>query len=234
MIDIEPSVTYLMEDDDWLRTVAIGGALSVLGFLIVPVFIVYGYVVETIRHGLADDPDPPEFEDWGELLVYGLKAGVIGFVYMLVPIAVAAVTVGSAFLAFATGTDASVSAGLAGLLGGLALSAILSLVFGYFGVVGIVNFANEGRVGAGFDVSRITSVALEADYAVAFLLSVGVFIVAGAIGSVLSTIPLLGWIISAFLLFYAQVVAGHMWGRGFAAATELEPETPVEDTDVAV
>jgi hypothetical protein len=203
---LEESVTYPMERDDWVTTVLVGGVLILLGFLVVPVFAAYGYVVQTIRGSLSGAPEPPAFDDWGRLLVDGVQAWLITVVYLFVPAVVGAVAVGGSAVAILTGGDVGTAVGVGGLLLGFALSALLSLVFGYFAVVGVVNFAREDRFAAGFDFGVIRAVALHREYAVA-------------------------WLLSPFASFYAAVVAADLWADGFAGAHTATAGTarPAED-----
>lgn len=224
MDSITESITYPTENEDWMKTVVIGGLLMLFGFLLVPLFIVYGYLVRAIRESLDDDPEPPVFDEWGELLVDGLQAWVIGLVYMVIPLVVMGVTVGGAVVAMATGTDAGVAAGLSALLAGLLVSFVLFLVFGYLAVAAVVNFASEGRLGAGFDVGVIRKVAFSRDFAIAWLTAVAVFLVSGIVVGVLNAIPFLGFILGSFLTFFVAVVAANIWAAGFASAIDA-PET---------
>lgn len=231
MQGIMDAITYPTEREDWLKTVLIGGALVWFGFLLVPLLLVYGYVIETIRAGLADEPRPPAFEEWGELFVDGLKAWVIGIVYMLVPLIVAGVTIGGSVATMATGGDVAVATGLGSLFVGLAVTLLLSLAFGYLAVAALVNFAREGQFGAAFDFGVIKTVALDRDYAVAWLASVGVFFVA----SFVNGIPFVGWLLAPFVGFYAAVVAAALWADGFAQALESSADTGhAADRDPAV
>jgi hypothetical protein len=167
------------------------------------------------------------------MFVDGIQAWVIGIVYLLVPIIVGIVTVGGALVSIATGGD--VGASLAGLMGGLAISSLLALVFGYVGVVAIVNFARKDSFGAAFEFGTILSVATDARYAVAWLVSVLVFVGVGIVTGALGVVPVLGWVVSALLAFYAQVVAANLWGVGFAEATADGRDTDIgERGDVAV
>jgi hypothetical protein len=127
-------------------------------------------------------------------------------------------------LAFATESNAGVGLGLVGLLGGLSLTLVLSLVFGYVAIIGVANYAHEGSFGDGFDIDAIRTVALDGAYAVPFVVGVAFLFVAGAVASFVASIPLLGvlGILGAFLTFYAQIAAGRLWGRGFAAARGLD------------
>lgn len=211
---IEGAFTYPTDRDDWIKNLLIGGVLTFLGFLLIPLFVVYGYMVRSIRDSIEGEPEPPAFDDWGTLLVEGLQAWLIGLVYMLVPLIVAMVTVGGSIAAMATGSRAGTGVGMAGLFGGLALSAVLALVFGYVAVAAIVNFAHEGRFGAGFDVGRLREIALDADYAIAWVVSIVGFIVAGVVGS----IPVIGFVLGPFVAFYAAVVAARLWAGGYVDA----------------
>lgn len=209
-------VKYPMESDDWIKTNLIGGVLIFFGFLLIPLFFVYGYIIETIGGWLADDSAPPVFDDWGELLGSGVQAWLISIVYLLVPLIVAGVTIGGSITAMATGSEIGAAAGTGSLFVGLTVSAILSLAFGYLSVVALVNFAREGRFGAAFDFGVIKTVALDQDYAIAWLVSVGVFALVGIVGMV----PFLGWIITPFATFYAAIIAANLWASGFTQALE--------------
>lgn len=218
MASLGDALEYPTENDNWVKTILIGGALSIFAFLLIPIIFVYGYIVEVIRHSLDGDPTPPEFEDWGDLLVDGLQALVIVIVYLLIPAIVAAVTVGGSVMAMATGTRGGAAAGVAGLLFGFLISLVLALVFGYVAVAAVVNFAREGSLGAAFDFGTLRPILFDSDYAVAWALSVAVFFAVGIVTGVLNLIPVIGAIIGAFLGFYAQIVAARLWADGYSAA----------------
>lgn len=220
MVDIGDSLTYPMESEQWIKTILIGGILSIFGFLIIPLVLVYGYIIQVLRARYDGQPEPPEFGDWGGLLSDGLKAVVIGVVYLLIPGIVGAVTVGGSMLAFLTGTEAGVATGFAGLFGGFIISFILGLVFGYIAVAAVLNFAHKGEIGAGFEFGTIKELISSREYAFAWLAAVGVFIGMSVISGFLNMIPLLGMIVSAFLFFYAQIVAAYLWADGFTEVIE--------------
>ncbi|WP_348613072.1 DUF4013 domain-containing protein [Halobaculum rarum] len=226
MPQISDAVTYPTEHDDWVTTILIGGVLSTFGFLLLPLLPVYGYVVRVIRHSLEDDPRPPTFGDWEELVVDGAKAILVGAVYMLIPGIVGVVTVGGSMVAIATGTRGGAATGIAGLVVGGLLTAVLSLLFGYVAVAAVVAFADEQRVGAAFDLDVLKPVVLSGAYATAWAFSVAVFIGASVLVGVLNGIPILGAVIGAFVFFYAQVVAARLWAGGYVdARTEADGTT---------
>jgi hypothetical protein len=195
-------------------TTLVGGVLLVLGFLLIPLFLVYGYVVEVIRSSGTGSTEPPTFDDWESLLIDGLKAWAIGIVYMLVPILVAVITVGSVLVSLVTNGNVGMAAG--GLLVGFTLSTVLAVVFGYVATAAIVNFAREGRLSAAFDFTVLRQIIFHREYAVAWLVSVVVVTVAGIIGS----LPVIGWFLAPFVAFYALTVAGNLWSGGVSAALD--------------
>lgn len=226
MTSIEDAITYPTERDDWIVTVLIGGVLSLLSFLVVPLFLVAGYVVRAIRANLEGEPEPPSFGDWGELLVEGLKAVVIGFLYMLIPFVVMGFTAGTAMMAMATGGDAGMAAGLGGMMLGMLVSFVLFVAFGYLSAVAVVNFAREERFGAAFDFGVVRDVAFDGDFAVAYLISIAVFVAA----SLVNLVPIIGSLVAVFASFYATIVAANLWADGFTTA--LDADGPSETADV--
>lgn len=232
---IDDALSYPTEDDDWIKTVLIGGVLTFFGFLIIPIMLVYGYLVNVIRRTTAGDPEPPEFEEWGQLLTDGAQGFIIVFVYMLIPLIVAVVTVGGAMLAFFTGGEAGAFAGLGTILFGMFLTFVLSLVFGYIAGAAFVNFAREGEIGAGFDFGTLTAVMFDSSYIIAWLIAAAVLIGAGIINAILGSIPMIGSFLGAFVMFYAMVVGITLLADGFDDAMEgPDIEAEVEGADTAV
>lgn len=217
---IEDAFTYPVERDDWVKTVLIGGVLTFLGFLLIPLFVVYGYVVRAIRTSIDGDTEPPAFEDWGTLLVTGFQAWLIGVIYLLIPAIVAFVTIGGSIMAMATGGDLGAGVGVAGLFGGLAVTFVLSLVFGYLSVGAIVLFARQDQFGAAFDFGQLRDLVLTTDYAIAWVVAIVVFIVAGIVAS----IPLIGFIIGPFATFFAAVIAARLWAGGYIDAMDNDTQ----------
>jgi hypothetical protein len=227
-IDLEWIATYPTNSDDWIRTVLIGGLLTLASVLVVPAFPLYGYLLRVLRGGMTEAAEPPVFDDWGTLFREGIVAFAIVIVYQLIPLLVMAVTVGGSLAAIATGSDAGATAGVAGLLGGLALSALLALVFGYVTLIGVANYAHTGRAGAAFDLDVIRAVAVDGAYAVPWLYGVVALIAANVVAGVLNVVPILGAIVGVFVFFYAQMIAAWLWGKGFGDATGAGGDRPSE------
>ena len=227
---LNESVNYLRNSDDWLTTVIIGGVLGLLSVFVVPTFLVLGYVMRVLRRTMRDDEEPPVFDDWGDLLVDGLKAFVVAFVYALVPglVALAFGVVGFFGVVGGAGAD---SGGLAALgsvtiLVGLLFAFVLGLVAAYVTPAALANYAEKDRIGAGFAVGDLRPVLTSGQYATAWLTAVAVLVGAGILAGVVGAIPflgvLLGPVAGALLGFYATVAAYYIVGRAWGDLHEIE------------
>lgn len=222
---IEEAIDYPRSGDDALTKILIGGVLGMLSVLIVPAFLLLGYYVRVLRFVEDDVETPPAFEEWGELLVDGVKAFAIGFVYSLVPLAVIAITAGGTIAAAVAG-DVPPGA-IAGAFLGFAVGGILWLVAWYVIPAALASFASEGRLGAAFDWSVLSGVLTSSRYAVGWLVALVFFVVAGVIVGILNVVPPLGFVVGAFVNFYVGVAAAYIYGHAFvdASAGEVPPET---------
>jgi hypothetical protein len=210
---LSDALRYPANSDGWIRTILIGGLLTVLSVLILPWFLLQGYYVRVLHGVTNDDPVPPRFDEWGDLLVDGLKLFVLN---VLVTIVFLGVQVAAAALADAGSFLSAPPTGPAGP--GSAPSALV--IFGLFGVILLIsyvvpamfaNFAREDSLAAAFDVSAIRAGALTREYLIAWVLAVVVGVVLGFVASLLSLL-----LVGLFGLFYVQVVTYYLFGRGFA------------------
>jgi len=237
---IEASLNYLRESDDAVVTLLIGGVLLLASPLLIPAFAVLGYVVRVLRRTADGDDEPPVFDAWGELLVDGLKAFVVAFVYSLLPLSVVAVAVGlsiGTLVAVPGGETAGVGTvvvGLIVLVAGL-VSLLASLVGLYVTPAALAAVADSGRVGDGFALGALWGVISKRAYATGWL-TAAVVVLAGSLAvGVLSVVPILGTIAGLFVQFYALVAAAAVVGWTWADvrpvtvdSTEPEPaERPV-------
>ena len=91
-MDIGKSFGYAFEDDQWIPKILIAAAILlggiVLGIFVIPAFLaaflLSGYGVEITRRVINGNPQVlPEWDNWGDLIIDGLKVWVIGIVYAL-------------------------------------------------------------------------------------------------------------------------------------------------------
>lgn len=220
---IGDTIEYPLEGDDAVGTLIIGGALYLLSPLVVPSIIVGGYSVAVCRNVLAGEPEPPAFEDWGQLAIDGLYVVAISLLYWLPALVVGAgATMGYLLLGVALGFD---SAGLAGIgflfvVFGVMLALAYSLVVGYVLPAAIVNYARTDDLSAAWDVDTLRTLATSGDYAKAWVIGAVILFAANSAGSSLV------WILVGFLvLFYGQVAAMYAFTRGGMDALNIDPPT---------
>lgn len=209
------ALSYPRNSSDWIPTILIGGVLSALSVLILPVFIVQGYAVRVLRSAAKGEEAAPSFTDWGGLVVDGLKLLVVNVAYGLVVFVPMAIAMFALFgiSSVVTGPDTGASSAAVGIVGFLvlALVGLFGLLVGYFAPAGFANFAVEDSIGAAFDVSTIVAAATTGEYFKGWLLAIVVAVVLGLVGSALTVV-----VVGIFVLFYAQVVSYYLFGRGFA------------------
>lgn len=230
---ISDSITYLRNSDEVVETVLIGGVLSILSFLLVPLFIVLGYLVRVLRRTMNGDDEAPVFEDWETLLIDGLKAFAITLVYGFVPAVVGFVLVGGGVAAALSGDSGALIGGLSILVGGL-LSLALALAAWYVIPAATANFAETGRLASGFDIDTLRPVLLSGTYATGWLLALGVLVAGGVVVSVLNVVPVLGAIVGVFVSFYATVAAYYIIGHTWADLHPVETRSEEAVTDQPV
>lgn len=219
---LSDALYYPSRSDDALMTVLIGGVLSILSFLLIPILFVFGYFLRVLEHTVDGDDEPPVFDDWGELGMNGLLAFVVTVLYYLVP------TVAFFVLGGASALTGSGDLAAAGVAIAVLVSGVLFVALTYVYPAAITNFARTGSIGDAFAFGDISAVVLSSDYlaawVVGFIIFVGGFVVIG----VLSIIPILGTIVGVFVNFYIQVAAYRVFGQAFRRAAESE------ETDVSI
>lgn len=212
---ITDSLTYLRESDGWVKTVVLGGFLTLLGFLVVPTVLVAGYLVRVLRGTMHGDDDAPRFDDWGDLAGDGLRAFAIAVVYGLLPTLLLAATVAFAGLLAGPGPRSGLIVGGVTLVGGL-LALAFGLLAAYIVPAAVANYAEQGAFRSGFAVDDLRPVLTSGTYATAWVLGFAVVFGAALVAAVLNVVPLLGTVVGAFVSFYAITAAyyivGHAWG----------------------
>lgn len=228
---ISDSLDYLRTGEGWERTALIGGLLAFFSFLLVPGFLVMGYLLRVLRATMHDDEaDPPVFDDWMDMGVDGLKASVIALVYGFVPGVILLAAFAFGFAGLASGSDAgALTGGLVLLVGGL-VALVLGLAVAYVVPAAVLNYAATDRLGAGFAVGELTPLLVDGKYMTAFAYAFAVSLAVGVVSGLLNAIPLLGAVAAAFLGFYAAVVVAYIYGTAYAEMRAVEvPDEPAVD-----
>lgn len=211
-MDFGRAFSFPLEDPDWIRKIVITGLISlipILGWLYLA-----GWTIEVLRRVLRQDPTPlPDEIDFGNLMVEGLKALVISFVYSLPMILLVLPVIFTPLLTSGGGEDTMALAttlvtccctGLM-LLYGLALAVLVP--------AGLANYAATGDLGAAFRVGELIGMVRAAPGAY-------VLVIAGAIVvGILTSIATAALIIGAFLVAaYGQAVNAHLYAQAYTEA----------------
>ena len=239
-MDIGKSFTFVFEDDQWIVKILIAAAILLLGILfswmlLIPLILASallgGYSIEIIRKVLRGEVDSlPEWDNWGELLMDGLKVIVIGIVYAL-PLIILSVCLGvpiGAFSEDAAGASSFLSFCLScfALLYAIALSLVYPAALAFF--------AAEGEMSAAFRFGEVFGFVRDniGTYLVTFVMSW----VAQFIGNLGSLVCGIGWLVT---WPYAIMVTGHLYGQAYveakgqamAVAPVVEEEAVIFESD---
>lgn len=227
---LEDGLSYPLTGDSALARIVIGGLLGFGSFLIIPAFALLGYLVWVLGGAARGEEEPPAFENWGEMIVDGLKATVVALVYGIVPFALVFFSIFVIAGGGASGSDAA-----AGILGGIGvigmLVSLLAMFLLYYLIpAALTNMALEDSFDAAFDFATIKQAVLSVDYLVAWLIP---FLLAAVVNVVVFAlaVTIVGLVVVPFLQFYVQVAAFYMFGAAFGkvvggADAHGEFETP--------
>jgi len=189
---------------DWMKVIELG-ILFLLSFLIVPAFLALGYSFRALKATIAGLDELPDFDEWVDMLIDGLKVFAVTIVYMIIPIIVIVVTMGLSSpaalpIGYPNMTDLAIMQPGMGI--GILIAFILAILFGLLLTVAIAHMAFNDSLGAAFQIGEILNIISEigwVDYVIWYI----AVIIIGGIGFVASfiigIIPLIGPIISFVL-----------------------------------
>lgn len=150
--------------------------MGILGFILALVasFVFYGYLFRVIRATLAGANDLPNFDDWGDMLMGGLKVLIVNVIYglifgilaaipFLIFILVISMVGGSVASSVLTGTGISTIMSYGFNVWVLYLAIIimylimmvLGILFAIMVPMGIANMAYTGHIGSALSFSEI-------------------------------------------------------------------------------
>ena len=194
-----------------VESTAILAIASIIGFIFT--LVLSGYSVDVIKKGIESSNDFPII-DLKANLINGIKAIIIGIVYMIIPIIIA-IALMAIFGVIGAGIDHAVaSLGIASII-----VFIIFILFGIFEMIGLARFANTGELGEALnfgavfeDVKRIGILNIIAFIVVLIIIA----IIASIIMSLFAFIPYIGVIIvtvlaGAFMTLFANKALGLLY-----------------------
>jgi hypothetical protein len=215
-MDIGKSFAFVFEDTEWLSKVIVGALISLIPVL--GQMIAMGYMVNVGRNVIRRNPQPlPKWDDFGQFLVDGLYAFIIGLVYSL-PIIILLCIFVLPLMAVSGGFDQNAQMGPLGIAAWCCFAffaVIYGVIIGWFFLpAALARYADTRDLSASLRVVEIWELgrANPGVFLVALLVYVGASIVAG-LGIIACGIGVL------FTQFYAYLVAGHIYGQAYRLAS---------------
>ncbi|WP_050032312.1 DUF4013 domain-containing protein [Halorubrum halophilum] len=215
---LEDGLSYPVRGD-WIGRIIIGGILGLFSVLLLPAFVIVGYLVRVLERTIGGEDVPPEFDEWGDLLMKGVIGTIITIAYMVIPVIVYGVVVAVVGgTSGAIGGDAGALIGVVGVL--LALAFLPVLFFIYYAVPAALSaYAARGEMGAAFDLDLLKPALFSTEYLVAVLMPIVVAVIMWIVTAVL-TVTVVGLLLVPFVQFYGQVAVFRMFGSAFASVND--------------
>ncbi|MEX1019569.1 MAG: DUF4013 domain-containing protein [Litorilinea sp.] len=239
-MDIGKALSYITEDPRWKEKIAIGTGVVILSSILSIVFIgvvgfllVAGYMVRLLQNVRDGHAHPmPEWDQWGEDLVRGLKLVVVVLVWSLpailfsIPVSLGGVLV--------DGQGASAFIGSTILFGGMCLVVLYSLFIAVAQASFTIAFARDEKISSGLQVREIwdwtvANIGQLVIVALAYIVvSIGVSLVGSIVGVLLCIIGLVVTLPLAQLVIY--LFQYHLYGQ-LAATYPFGSPVPRGDGD---
>lgn len=207
IMDIGKSFSYVFDDKDWLKKVAIGGLLNIVPILN---FIPAGYALRTLKNVSEGQEKPlPEWDDWGGDFRKGLMIFVAWLIYAIPILILQILSAVISAIAAAGGTSEGETVASVCAIGLSCLYALWGLAMAVILPAGMIRYARKGEFGSFFrfgEIFRFIGNNL-GDYIIALLLTFVAFLVASIVGGILCGIGLF------FTTFWATLVSAHLLGQ---------------------
>ncbi|BDZ66871.1 DUF4013 domain-containing protein [Methanobacterium ferruginis] len=223
---ISDSIKY--PSSSWGK-VLILGVIMIASILIVPIFLVYGYVFRIIKATLAGMDELPDFDEIGDMFVDGLKVFVVAIVYAI-PVWIIALIlnmiIGASMDVTTTATTLD-AAMFWGIIASNLVFAIVGIIVGLIEIIAIANMAyNDGEIGAAFRFSEIMDIIANIGWG-KYIATYIVIIIIAAIGvliGMLTMFILIGFILLPLIIApYIAMFGSRTIGLLVASSLEAEP-----------
>lgn len=212
-MDIGRALSFVFEDEEWIKKVLIGAVLALTVIGIIPVM---GYALEVARRVAQGSERPlPEWDNFGAKIVEGFLSGLIGFVWALPMILIASciwVVMVPAGVIDDSGNTAAILGTVLSICVGLIIT-IYSLLLTLVLPAAIASYAVKGEFGAAFRFGEVIGL-VRSNFGT-YLMVLLITILAQIIGSLGSIVICIG----AYLtMFYSILVTYYAYGQAYRIA----------------
>ncbi len=216
-MDIGSAFTYMFDDQDWIKKIAIGGGITLVALILTPVLIglalflpLSGYMLETLKNVRDGRATPlPEWTNFGDLFSKGLMIFVIGLVYNLPSIIFSCASAGINVAVTNPNIDSDVASTL-GILSACisCVQVIVSLLGNALLPAAIIRYAEFGSLGSAFQFGEIFNFIKNnlGDYIIVVLL--------GWVAGLIAAFGLILCLIGIFFTgFWSILVSANLYGQ---------------------
>lgn len=219
-MDFGKAFSFVFEDEDWIKKIAIGGLLALTVIGLIPVL---GWGFEITRRVIKKEEEVlPDWSDFGGYLTRGFLVFVIAFVFLLPVTLVNLCTTGVPFLYENADDTLAV------------IATIVTVCFACFSFIysaaaylilpaAIGNYAVTDEFGAAFKIGDIFKMVRDN------LGTYGMVLLGGIVATMVSGLGVIACGIGVFLtMVYAIAINGHLWGQAYNVSTGGAPASPAE------
>ena len=210
MLNFNEAFIFPFRDTQWIQKFLMGALFTLLSIFILPIPVLYGYLIELLQRVRDNDPVPlPEWKDPGIKFLVGLKYIVIFLIYYLPLILITILFISFGLLLSLTGSEANTPLETMTLIA-LLISFVLpySLLLYIATPLITIEFANTERIQDGLRLGRILrnfSIFWK-DVLIVGIVAFALEIAAG-IGFILFIVGIL------FTSFYVSLITFHLYGQ---------------------
>jgi hypothetical protein len=232
-MDIGKAFVFMFQDPEWLRKIAIGIVVALVGLVLSPILIgliplimVAGYSLDVTYNVIQRREHPlPDWDDWGRFLIRGLKLVVV-FLIWAIPLIIVALPIGIG-AAFMSG-DANNGGGALSVFGlmfqlcGGCLAILWGLVIALFTPALYARLAVTDQIGKCFDFAGLW--AYTRDNIGNVIIAILLVWLAGLIASIIAPLGVIAIFIGLLVtvplaILWQMLVQAHLYGQVAAAST---------------
>jgi len=225
-MDFGKAFSFVFEDEDWVKKIAVGGLLSLIP--VIGIFLVLGWGVEITKRVINGDTEVlPDWSDFGGYLSRGFMAFVIAFVFLLPVILIQSCSSLPYLYEAADETLLTIFTIVTVCFG--CLTTIYSIGAYLILPAAIARYAATGEVGAAFKLGEVFNMVKNN------LGTYGMVLLGGILASLVASLGVIACAIGVlFTAVYSFAINGHLWGQAYnvsGSGTAIDSAEPVPAAD---